>query len=124
MSRKTNREYEREVLVERDIAPTPRECEELRIPTPPPGQYDLRRSGDGSTTESSCYSPHSNEVGIRYPGGPERPPTTPASVLSFKVPHASFGGQPPTLPRPPPRTTPGKAQVWPRASEGTKRSPV
>ena len=33
MSRKTNREYESEVLVERDIAPTPRECEELRIPT-------------------------------------------------------------------------------------------
>ena len=26
-------------------------------------------------------------------------------------------------PRPAPRT-PGKAQVWPRASEGTKRSPV
>ena len=26
-------------------------------------------------------------------------------------------------PSPPPRT-PGKAQVWPRASEGTKRSPV
>ena len=48
MSRKTNREYEREVLVERDIAPTPRECEELRIAhspfqrqRPPPGQYDL-----------------------------------------------------------------------------------
>ena len=30
MSRKTNREYESEVLVGRDIAPTPRECEELR----------------------------------------------------------------------------------------------
>ena len=38
-------------------------------------------------------------------------------ALRFPMPVS--GGKP----RPPPRA-PGKAQVWPRASEGTKRSPV
>ena len=40
-----------------------------------------------------------------------------SSIKRFSGPVS--GGKP----RPPPRA-PGKAQVWPRASEGTKRSPV
>ena len=40
MSRKTNREYESEVLVGRDIAPTPRECEELPAHSNEPMRVD------------------------------------------------------------------------------------
>ena len=55
--------------------------------------------------------------------GPARPlRDTPAARFcnkEFKVLRASWGGKPC-----PARRTPGKAQVWPRAPEGTKRSPV